>query len=58
MRWQDWYGSNLDALWDILSSPEYKGERFRILLPPEESALSSYAKLVRETFREAGKLIE
>lgn len=58
MRWQDWYGSNLDALWDILSSPEHKDDRFRIILPPEDSELNSYAKLVRETFREAGKLVE
>ena len=54
----DWCGSNLDALWDVLTDPEYRGKRFRLLLPPEDSPLSSYAKLVRETFREADALAE
>ena len=58
MRWKSWYGSNLDALWDVLTGLEYEGRSFRILLPPEESPLNSYARLVRETFREAGKLEE
>ena len=58
MRWQSWYGSNLDALWDILTGLEYEGRSFRILMPPEDSPFASYAKLVRETFREAGKLKE
>jgi len=58
MRWQDWYGSNLDALWDILTGLEHEGERFRLILPPEESEIAAYAKLVRETFREAGRLCE
>ncbi len=51
-------GSNLDALWDVLTDPEYRGRRFRLILPPEDSPLAAYAKLVRETFREAGVLEE
>lgn len=58
MRWKDWYGSNLDALWDVLTEPEMRGERFRLLLPPEDSEIAPYAKLMRETFREAGLLEE
>ena len=58
MRWQSWYGSNLDALWDILTGLEYEGRSFRLLLPPEDSPVASYANLVRETFREAGRLAE
>lgn len=54
----DWCGSNLDALWDVLTEPEYREKRFRLVLPPEESPLASYAKLVRETLREAGVLSE
>ena len=54
MDWKDWYGSNLDALWDVLTGLEHRGERFRLILPPEEGEIASYAKLVRETFREAG----
>lgn len=58
LPWREWYGRNLDALWDILSSPELGERRYRVLLPPEESRISAYAKLVRETFREAGRLAE
>jgi predicted metal-dependent phosphoesterase TrpH len=58
MDWKDWYGSNLDALWDVLTGLEHRGERFRLILPPEEGEIASYAKLVRETFREAGALEE
>ena len=58
LGWEAWTGSNLDALWDVLSSPEYRGLRFRLLLPPEECEIASYASLMRETFREAGKLDE
>ena len=58
MDWQDWYGSNLDALWDVLTALEHSGERFRILMPPEDSEIAAYAGLVREVFREAGKLVE
>ena len=58
LGWEEWTGSNLDALWDVLTSPEYRSRRFRLLLPPEESEIASYANLMRETFREAGKLDE
>ena len=58
MHWQGWYGSNLDALWDILSSPEYEGRSFRVLVDEGDGELASYARLVRETFREAGRLAE
>ena len=58
MRWREWYGENLDALWDILTGLEHEGERFRLILPPENSPVFPYASLVRETFREAGKLVE
>lgn len=58
MHWQGWYGNNLDALWDILTGLEYEGRSFRLVLPEGEGELASYAKLIRETFREAGKLAE
>ena len=58
MALPDWCGSNLDALWDVLTEPSYRTRRFRLVLPPEDSELASYANLVRETFREAGKLEE
>lgn len=31
MEWQDWYGYNLDALWDILCVLPYKGDDFVII---------------------------
>ena len=31
MEWEDWYGHNLDALWDILTGLPYKGDDFTIL---------------------------
>lgn len=31
MEWQDFYGENLDALWDILTGLPYKGDSFTIL---------------------------
>lgn len=33
MDWEDWYGFNLDALWDILTGLPYKGDDFVILRP-------------------------
>lgn len=33
MEWIDWYGENLDALWDILTGLPYKGDDFIILRP-------------------------
>ena len=54
----EYCGSNLDALWDVLTEPGYRSGRFRLILPPEDSPLAAYANLVRETFREAGVLAE
>ena len=58
LDWEEWTGSNLDALWDVLTSPEYRDRRFRLLLPPEDSEIGPYASVMRETFREAGRLDE
>ena len=33
MEWMDWYGENLDALWDILTGLPYRGDDFVILRP-------------------------
>lgn len=53
-----WAGSNLDALWDMLSSPEQNGKSYRMILPSEENPLFDYASRVREVFREADALAE
>lgn len=33
MDWDDWYGENYSALWDILTGLSYKGDDFTILRP-------------------------
>ena len=33
MEWNDWYGFNLDALWDILTGLPYRGDDFVIRRP-------------------------
>ena len=58
MSLPDWAGSNLDALWDMLSSPEQNDKCYRLILPPEDSPLFDYAYRVREVFREADALAE
>lgn len=59
MEWQDWYGENLDAVWDILTGLPHKGERF-VIIPPEteDESLIEYTSLLETVFREAGKLVE
>ncbi len=54
MDWQKWYGSNLDALWDVLTGLPHKGKRFTITLPDAESDIAAYADRVCDVFREAG----
>lgn len=39
MGWEDWYGFNLDALWDILTGLPYKGDDFVILRPRAYSGI-------------------
>ena len=58
MRLPEYFGGNLDALWDVLTEPAYRVRRCRLVLPPEGSPLASYARLVEETFREAELLAE
>ena len=33
MEWADFFGENLDALWDILTAMPYKGDDFTIIRP-------------------------
>ena len=58
MSWEDWYGENLDALWDLLTGTENSSGRYRVIPPDETSGVFGYAMRVIETFREAGKLKE
>ena len=33
MKWEDWYGENLYAIWDILTGLPYYGNNFTIIRP-------------------------
>ena len=33
MKWEDWYGENLYAVWDILTGLPYYGDDFHIIKP-------------------------
>ena len=54
MGWEDWYGGNLDALWDVLTGLPHEGERFTVALPHADSPVYDYAVKIRDVFREAG----
>ena len=59
LDWEDWYGENLDALYDVLTGLPHRGERFLLALPgadaPREAQL--YAARIRDVFEEAGVLV-
>ena len=52
----DWSGSNLDALWDVLTGLPHEGERFAVALPRGDSPVYDYAARIREVFEEAGAM--
>lgn len=60
LRWEDWYGANLDALYDVLTGLPHRGDRFLLTMPgndaPREAQL--YAARIRQVFEEAGVLAE
>ena len=55
MGWADWYGENLDALWDILTGLPHEGERFTLALPRGDGPVRDYAEKIRAVFEEAQK---
>ena len=59
MQWKDWYGENLDALWDILMGLPHRGSNFVIILPTESASedVKNYAGLIRSVFEEADVLL-
>lgn len=54
MLWQEGYGRNLDALYDILTGLPHYGRSFVIRLPEADSPVFDYAGRIAEVFREAG----
>ena len=58
MGWKEWYGDNLDALWDVLTGLEHEGTKF-VIMPPFPNAgegICSYVNKIEDCFKEAGKL--
>lgn len=61
MEWEDFYGENLDALWDILRGMPYKGDDFLILRPVrykgipygDNDAFTEYVDSICDVFQEA-----
>ena len=49
---------NLDALYDVLTGLPHRGERFLLVMPPENSPQVArlYAERIRKVFAEAGVL--
>ena len=57
LTWEDWYGKNLDALWDVLTGMPGNDDAYEIILPPEDRQIRGYASAVAEIFKEAGKTV-
>ena len=57
MLWDESYGSNLDALHDILTGLPHYGEQFD-LIPPASPEPAHAFERIRQVFREAGALKE
>jgi len=56
MAWADWYGENLDALYDVLTGLEHKGSRFVLKLPLDDAPpeVRLYMRRMLSVFRDAG----
>ena len=54
MLWQEGYGRNLDALYDILTGLPHYGRSFVIRLPDIDAPVYGYAGRIVEVFHEAG----
>ena len=54
MLWQEGYGRNLDALYDILTGLPHYGRSFIIRLPDADTPVYGYAGRVVEVFHGAG----
>ena len=61
MEWEDFYGENLDALWDILRGMPHKGDDFVILRPVrytgipygQNDSFTKYVDSICDVFQEA-----
>ena len=54
MNWEDWYGENLDALYDVLTGLPHRGSHF-VITPPAEDAppeVRLYAERIIKVFHD------
>ena len=60
LRWEDWYGENLDALYDVLTGLPHRGSRFVLRMPLDDAPaeVKLYARRIRRVFADAGVLAE
>ena len=60
LGWEDWYGENLDALYDVLTGLPHRGSRFVLVMPePDAPAeVRLYARRIRRVFADAEVLVE
>ena len=58
LQWEDWYGENLDALYDILTGLPHRGTRFVLRMPLSDAPVEVrlYAGKIRKVFADAGAL--
>ncbi len=58
LRWEPWYGENLDALYDILTGLPHRGTRYvlRMPLPDAPAEVRLYAGKIRRVFAAADAL--
>ena len=56
LAWEDWYGENLDALYDILTGLPHRGERFVMIMPGDDAPpeVRLYARRIRQVFLDSG----
>ncbi len=57
MELPEWFGGNLDALWDVLTGEEPRETRYAVALPRADSPVYEYAAHLRGVFEQAGKLV-
>ncbi len=55
LRWEDWYGENLDALHDVLTGLPHRGKHFVFLMPEDDAPreVRMYAQRIRRVFEVA-----
>ena len=60
MDWEDWYGENLDALYDVLTGLPHRGERFVLIMPEDDAPaeVRLYARRIRRVFADADCLVD